>query len=99
MTRLTFISLLVVTAMVSTATAQGGISSCCQKISNTQVHRDLLKSYYVQQPPSCPLTAVVFTTVSGKRICSTTLKLWTQTSMAYLDGKNWHRIHNNTQRK
>lgn len=38
---------------------QGGISSCCPKISTTQVHRDLLKSYYEQHRPSCPIHAVV----------------------------------------
>ncbi|XP_030608788.1 monocyte chemotactic protein 1B-like [Archocentrus centrarchus] len=90
---LIFVSLVLLTHECS---AQGGISSCCQKISNTHVHRDLLTSYYVQQPPSCPLTAVVFTTVSGKRICSHPLKLWTQNSMAYLNGKNWHKKPQNT---
>uniref|UniRef100_A0AAX7U0K2 C-C motif chemokine n=2 Tax=Astatotilapia calliptera TaxID=8154 RepID=A0AAX7U0K2_ASTCA len=88
---LTIISLLLVAIMVSTAAAQGGISSCCQRTSNTQIHRDLLKSYYIQQPPSCSIPAVVFTTISGRRICSDSLKTWTQTSMAYLDGKNWQK--------
>lgn len=29
-----------------------------------------------------------FTTVCGRRICSDTMRLWTQMSMAYLDGKS-----------
>ncbi|XP_005721588.1 eotaxin-like [Pundamilia nyererei] len=86
---LTVILLLLVAIMVSTAAVQGGISSCCQRTSNTQIHRDLLKSYYIQQPPSCSIPAVVFTTISGRRICSDSSNTWTQTSMAYLDGKDW----------
>ncbi|XP_006786755.2 eotaxin-like [Neolamprologus brichardi] len=95
---LTIISLLLVAIMVSTAAAQGGISSCCQRTSNTQIHRDLLKRYYIQQPPSCSISAVVFTTISGRRICSDSSKTWTQTSMAYLDGKDWQK-RNNTAKK
>uniref|UniRef100_A0A8C4HMV0 Chemokine interleukin-8-like domain-containing protein n=1 Tax=Dicentrarchus labrax TaxID=13489 RepID=A0A8C4HMV0_DICLA len=89
MTSLTFVFLLLATMMVSTASAQGGIGNCCRSISNTQVHRDLLKNYYTQNRSSCPIRAVVFTTLKGKRICSDPTKRWTQTSMAYLDGKNW----------
>ncbi|CAI5641525.1 unnamed protein product [Oreochromis niloticus] len=77
---------------------QDGISSCCQRTSNTQIHRDLLKSYYIQQPPLCSIPAVVFTTISGRRICSDSTKTWTQTSMAYLDGKNWQK-QNSTSKK
>ncbi|XP_044074266.1 monocyte chemotactic protein 1B-like [Siniperca chuatsi] len=88
MTSLIFVSLLL-TIMVSTASAQGGIGSCCRILSTTQIHRDRLKSYYKQHKPSCPIDAVVFTTLHNKRICSDPYKLWSQTSMAYLDGKNW----------
>ncbi|XP_045907254.1 eotaxin-like [Micropterus dolomieu] len=89
MTSLTFVSLLLLTIMVYTASAQGGIGSCCRQITTTQIHRDRLKSYYKQYKPSCPLEAVVFTTVQGKRLCSDPGKVWTKTSMAYIDGKNW----------
>ncbi|XP_062285445.1 monocyte chemotactic protein 1B-like [Scomber scombrus] len=88
MTSLTFVSLFLL-AIVSTASAQGGIASCCRTVSNTQIHREQLKSYYVQHKTSCPLHAVVFTTMRGKRICSDPEKVWTSTSMAFLDGKNW----------
>ncbi|XP_042354452.1 monocyte chemotactic protein 1B-like [Plectropomus leopardus] len=90
-----FVSLLLVTIMVSTASAQGGIASCCRRLSDTQIHRDNLKSYYEQHKPPCPLHAVVFYTLQDKRICADPIKLWTQTSMAYLDGKNWHLQHAN----
>lgn len=38
---------------------KGGIGSCCRKVTETQISRDLLKSYYVQRTPSCPIVAVV----------------------------------------
>lgn len=61
----------------------------------------------------CTFFAVIlnrFTTLKGKRICSGPGKVWTQTSMAYLDGKNrqiqhanchhhWHNIHLHTKRQ
>ncbi|XP_074544735.1 monocyte chemotactic protein 1B-like [Halichoeres trimaculatus] len=79
--------LFLVTIVVSTASGQGEIGRCCRSLTTTQVHRDRLKSYYIQY--RCPLRAVVFTTVYGKRICSSPSRVWTKTSMAYLDGKNW----------
>uniref|UniRef100_A0A3Q1GWV5 C-C motif chemokine n=1 Tax=Acanthochromis polyacanthus TaxID=80966 RepID=A0A3Q1GWV5_9TELE len=91
MTSLSFISLFLLTVMVSTASAQGGIGNCCRKFSDKQIHRDLLKEYYIEDSASCPLHAVVFTRMRGSRICSDPTLLWTQTSMAYLDGKNWQK--------
>uniref|UniRef100_A0A8D0D839 C-C motif chemokine n=2 Tax=Sander lucioperca TaxID=283035 RepID=A0A8D0D839_SANLU len=93
MTSLTFVSLLLVTMMVSTASAQGGIGSCCRHLTNTQIHRENLRSYYKQSKSSCPINAVVFTTLRNIRICSNPERMWTQTSMAYLDGKNWQIQH------
>ncbi|KAM6919832.1 monocyte chemotactic protein 1B-like [Lycodopsis pacificus] len=93
MASLSFLSLLLVTIMVSTASAQGGIASCCLKLSRTQVHREQLKSYYKQFKPSCPVHAVIFKTVKEKRICSDPENVWTKTSMAYLDGKDWQIQH------
>uniref|UniRef100_A0A673ACB6 C-C motif chemokine n=1 Tax=Sphaeramia orbicularis TaxID=375764 RepID=A0A673ACB6_9TELE len=90
MAHLTLFSLLLVTILVSSVASQGGIASCCRTTSNTQIHRDRLKSYYIQYPPTCHLHAVVFTTVYNRRICADPDKLWTKTSMAYLDGKNWY---------
>ncbi|XP_023121377.2 monocyte chemotactic protein 1B-like [Amphiprion ocellaris] len=93
MTSLSFISLFLLTFMVSTASAQGGIGNCCRKLVDNQIHRDRLKEYYIEDSASCPLHAVVFTTMRGNRLCSDPVKLWTQTSMAYLDGKNWQKQH------
>ncbi|KAI3375052.1 hypothetical protein L3Q82_021573 [Scortum barcoo] len=97
MTSLAFVTLCIVAIMVSTTSAQGGIASCCRTVSNTNVHRDRLKSYYKQDKSACPIDAVVFYTVVGRRICSDPHKLWTMTSMAYLDGKNWQ-VQQMTQR-
>lgn len=61
----------------------------------------------------CTFFAVIlnrFTTLKGKRICAGPGKVWTKTSMAYLDGKNWqiqranshhhwHNIHLHTKRQ
>uniref|UniRef100_A0A668A8V6 Chemokine interleukin-8-like domain-containing protein n=1 Tax=Myripristis murdjan TaxID=586833 RepID=A0A668A8V6_9TELE len=75
MTSLTFLSLLLLTTVVSTISAQGGLSDCCHEIKNTTVHRDLLKTLHLL----------------GKRICADPKRLWTLTSKAYLDGKNYYR--------
>ncbi|XP_077955040.1 uncharacterized protein LOC120816336 [Gasterosteus aculeatus] len=87
MASLAFVSLLLVAIVVSTASAQGGLPSCCQKIRNTRIHRGCLKSYYKQLNPPCAKTAIVFITVKGKRICAAPENWWTKKSMAYLDRK------------
>ncbi|XP_014331459.2 C-C motif chemokine 2-like [Xiphophorus maculatus] len=89
MTSIPIISLVLVAVMVPTASAQGGISTCCMKFSGTKVHREMLRSYYQEDKSSCSLQAVVFTTVMGKRICASPFNMWTKTSMAFLDGKNF----------
>lgn len=91
MTSIPFILVLLITIMVPTASAQGGISDCCMKITGTKVPREYLKSYYKEDPSSCTQNAVVFTTFLGRRICASFHNLWTKTSMAYLDGKNWQK--------
>ncbi|XP_068427598.1 monocyte chemotactic protein 1B-like [Clinocottus analis] len=93
MTRLAFVPLLLVTIMVPAASAQGGIASCCREVSRTQILRFKLKSYYQQFTPACPIRAVVFKTLEGKRICSDPDSLWTKSSMAYLDGKKQKHDH------
>ncbi|XP_015241530.1 PREDICTED: monocyte chemotactic protein 1B-like isoform X2 [Cyprinodon variegatus] len=93
MRTISFILLLLVFVMVQRTLSQGGISTCCLKISGTKVHRDFLKSYYKEDSSSCTQNAVVFTTIKGKRICVNPSKVWTKTSMAYLDGKNWWQRH------
>uniref|UniRef100_A0A3Q2UN65 Chemokine interleukin-8-like domain-containing protein n=1 Tax=Fundulus heteroclitus TaxID=8078 RepID=A0A3Q2UN65_FUNHE len=90
MMRLTFILLLLGTLMLPTFSAQG-TSKCCLKYRSAKVHRSFLKSYYLQGSPSCAIPAVLFTTHAGKRLCTNPSSVWTKTSMAYLDGKNWQR--------
>nr|XP_057924388.1 eotaxin-like [Doryrhamphus excisus] len=93
MAAVNFVSLFLLAVMVSGALARGRLADCCRRIKHTQIHRDLLTKYYVQEPPSCSLRAVVFTTVQGKKICADPDKLWTRTSMAYLDEKRSHVPH------
>ncbi|XP_059201072.1 monocyte chemotactic protein 1B-like [Centropristis striata] len=88
MTRLAFLSFLLIAIMVPTASANGSVASCCLKLSTTNIHRDFLVVYYKQYKPSCPIHAVVFITLRGKRICADPGRVWTKTSMAYIDGKN-----------
>ncbi|XP_077412458.1 monocyte chemotactic protein 1B-like [Vanacampus margaritifer] len=99
MTALNLLSLFVLAVMVPGALAQGGIASCCRKISRTQIHQGLLTKYYIQRPPSCPLHVVVFITLQDKRICADPDKLWTKTSKAYLDGKKCRRQKLGKQKK
>ncbi|KAF6727606.1 C-C motif chemokine 2 [Oryzias melastigma] len=96
MSGVTFFSLVLVALLLSSVSAQGKISSCCLKATNTQVRRDFLKEYYVQRPPSCFKHVVVFTTIKNVRICANPKSIWTLTSMAFLDGKNWLQSQNTT---
>uniref|UniRef100_A0A665VZ37 Chemokine interleukin-8-like domain-containing protein n=1 Tax=Echeneis naucrates TaxID=173247 RepID=A0A665VZ37_ECHNA len=88
MTALTLVSFLFLTMMAWTTSAQGGIGSCCRHISNTTVRRENLRSYYIQQQPSCQLHAVVFTTKKGRRICADPSNSWTINSIDFLKEKN-----------
>uniref|UniRef100_A0A8C6LFA5 Chemokine interleukin-8-like domain-containing protein n=1 Tax=Nothobranchius furzeri TaxID=105023 RepID=A0A8C6LFA5_NOTFU len=85
MTGLPFIPVLLVAVLVPMASTHGGTSNCCLKIKNTRVNQDRLKSYYIQDTPSCTLKAVVFVTKKDKRICGSLRDRWTQKRMAYLD--------------
>uniref|UniRef100_A0A3Q2XSY7 Chemokine interleukin-8-like domain-containing protein n=1 Tax=Hippocampus comes TaxID=109280 RepID=A0A3Q2XSY7_HIPCM len=69
MTALNLVGLFMVAVMVPGALAQGGVASCCRKISDTQVHRDLLTKYYIQRPPSCALHAVKLQGKYFKQMC------------------------------
>uniref|UniRef100_A0A3B3UCP9 Chemokine interleukin-8-like domain-containing protein n=1 Tax=Poecilia latipinna TaxID=48699 RepID=A0A3B3UCP9_9TELE len=93
MTSIPLILLVLVAVMVPTASAQGGISTCCMKFTSTKVHRELLKSYYQEDKSSCRLQAIVFTTIMDKRICGSPFNLWTKTSMAFLDVNLGHALH------
>uniref|UniRef100_A0A3B5QDG0 Chemokine interleukin-8-like domain-containing protein n=1 Tax=Xiphophorus maculatus TaxID=8083 RepID=A0A3B5QDG0_XIPMA len=80
---------LLVTLMLPTFSAQGGTSKCCLKIDKAKVHRTFLRSHYEKNDPKlCSVPSVVFTTMTGKKLCADPSKIWTKTSMAYLDGKN-----------
>uniref|UniRef100_A0A3P9PAW0 Chemokine interleukin-8-like domain-containing protein n=1 Tax=Poecilia reticulata TaxID=8081 RepID=A0A3P9PAW0_POERE len=78
----------------------GGISKCCLKNIKTKVHRTLLRSYHEQNDPSlCSVPSVVFTTTKGKKLCANPSNIWTKTSMAYLDGKNWQQKQTTLKKK
>ncbi|XP_017277690.1 C-C motif chemokine 14-like [Kryptolebias marmoratus] len=105
MTGLTIILLLTVAVTVPTASAQGGLSNCCLKISTTKLRQHLdnnirqhpttsvqrLAYYYVQKPPTCNLHAVVFITKKGKTICGNPNDWRTKNMTAYLDERNLKR--------
>ncbi|XP_015241529.1 PREDICTED: C-C motif chemokine 4-like isoform X1 [Cyprinodon variegatus] len=92
MMSLNFLLLLVIFLVLPTFSAQA-IPKCCLQYSRTRFHRGSLKSYYIQDSSLCTQPAVIFTTIKGKRICVNPSKVWTKTSMAYLDGKNWWQRH------
>ncbi|XP_054888597.1 C-C motif chemokine 4-like [Poeciliopsis prolifica] len=99
MTSIPLISLVLVAMMVPTASAQGGISSCCLKYTGTKVHRESLRSYYQEDKSSCNPPAVVFTTIHSIRICASPFNMWTKTSMAFLDGKNYGQQQSRSKRQ
>uniref|UniRef100_A0A0E9WAU8 Chemokine interleukin-8-like domain-containing protein n=1 Tax=Anguilla anguilla TaxID=7936 RepID=A0A0E9WAU8_ANGAN len=47
--------------------SDGPVVSCCQKTSNTMLERAKIKSYYKQKKGLCPVDAVIFVTVKGKK--------------------------------
>ncbi|XP_030259339.1 monocyte chemotactic protein 1B-like [Sparus aurata] len=98
MSSLAFVSLLLVAIMASTVSSNGAVASCCLTTSNTQVRRENLIRYYVQVRPQCPMHAVVFTTITFKRICADPDRVWTKTSMAFIDGKNYSQQHRSHRR-
>ncbi|XP_059200456.1 monocyte chemotactic protein 1B-like [Centropristis striata] len=80
---------------VNISHASRGQASCCLKLSQTRIHRDYIKSYYKQYEGVCPITAVVFITIRGKRICSDPNSVWAKTTMVFLYGKDTKTKHAN----
>ncbi|XP_034744718.1 monocyte chemotactic protein 1B-like [Etheostoma cragini] len=64
-------SLLCFTTWMSMVHASiGPMAGCCYWRSNTEVSLDRIVGYTNQSKGLCPITAVVFQTKRGKRICS-----------------------------
>uniref|UniRef100_A0A3B5LIN8 Chemokine interleukin-8-like domain-containing protein n=1 Tax=Xiphophorus couchianus TaxID=32473 RepID=A0A3B5LIN8_9TELE len=102
MTSIPLISLVLVAVMVPTASAQGGISTCCTKLNGTKVHREMLRIRKIYSWVGlfyicfvfC-FFSVIFIIISTTHIfmdggiCASPFNMWTKTSMAFLDGKNF----------
>uniref|UniRef100_UPI003AAAB7E3 eotaxin-like n=1 Tax=Centroberyx gerrardi TaxID=166262 RepID=UPI003AAAB7E3 len=73
------------TWMSSVHTTNGPVSSCCLQWSNTKVRVHRILDYAIQSEGVCPITAVVFYTKSGKRICSDPSGNWTIKAMTKVD--------------
>ncbi|KAJ8394982.1 hypothetical protein AAFF_G00039330 [Aldrovandia affinis] len=67
--------------------SDGHVASCCLKTSTTTLPREKIKDYYNQKSGICPVDAVIFVTMKGKRICSDPANLWVNKTMKYVDGK------------
>ncbi|KAG7329760.1 hypothetical protein KOW79_005982 [Hemibagrus wyckioides] len=61
--------------------------SCCLKVCDTKVRKELLKSYSLQDKPLCPVKAVRFVIMTDITICSDPSSSWAINTMAYLDNK------------
>lgn len=79
--------LLNIYAMLVLTASDGPVVSCCQKTSNTMLERAKIKSYYKQKKGLCPVDAVIFVTVKGKKLCSDPTSAWVKKTMAYVNEK------------
>ncbi|XP_034039044.1 eotaxin-like [Thalassophryne amazonica] len=80
-------SLLCFTWMSSMDTAGIPAQSCCLHWSNKRVPLDKIKNYTIQTDSVCPITAVIFHTKRGNKICSSPGSTWTQEAMEKVDKK------------
>lgn len=71
----------------------GQVYTCCRKTYNNNVKVNRLASYYMQNTNMCPIKAVTFVTISGKKLCSDPTNDWAKLAMNHLDQKKKLRIH------
>ncbi|KAJ8011715.1 hypothetical protein DPEC_G00061120 [Dallia pectoralis] len=79
----------------TSAQASGPAPMCCTEFKGTRVASKLITDYYEQESPLCKIQAIIFVTVSGKRICSERSNPWAKRVMKCLDNKNKHRTLKN----
>ncbi|XP_047197970.1 lymphotactin-like isoform X2 [Hippoglossus stenolepis] len=61
------------------------VSGCCPLVSNTRVHIKRIKNYTIQSEGVCPVTAIVFETMLGTRICSDPESNWAKKAKVKVD--------------
>ncbi|XP_034469233.1 lymphotactin-like [Hippoglossus hippoglossus] len=61
------------------------VSGCCPLVSNTRVHIKRIKNYTIQSEGVCPVTAIVFETMLGTRICSDPESDWAKKAKVKVD--------------
>ncbi|XP_027004465.1 C-C motif chemokine 8-like [Tachysurus fulvidraco] len=61
--------------------------SCCLKLCDIKVRKELLKGYSLQDKPLCPVKAVRFVTNNDLTICLDPSTLWAVKTMAFLNNK------------
>ncbi|KAM7400859.1 hypothetical protein PAMA_005171 [Pampus argenteus] len=73
------------TWMTSVHTTNGPAPNCCIQWSNTRVQVERIMNYTIQAEGICPITAIVFLTKTGKRICSDPNTAWAQKAKNKVD--------------
>ncbi|KAM7379165.1 hypothetical protein PAMP_004735 [Pampus punctatissimus] len=83
---LVFATLLCFTTwMTFVHTTNGPAASCCIQWSDTRIPVERIMNYTIQDEVICPITAIVFLTKSGKRICSDPNNKWAQKAKNKVD--------------
>ncbi|XP_044074271.1 eotaxin-like [Siniperca chuatsi] len=63
----------------------GPLSSCCMQWSNTRVPVERIMDYTIQSEGVCPITAIIFQTKFGKRLCSDPNNKWAKKAILKVD--------------
>ncbi|XP_061093221.1 C-C motif chemokine 4-like [Conger conger] len=78
---------LAVLQLCPSSSYSGPVASCCLRTSETIVPRKNIIDYDIQKKGICPVEAVIFITVKGKRFCLNPTNTWVNKTMDYLNGK------------
>uniref|UniRef100_A0A8D2ZRB4 C-C motif chemokine n=1 Tax=Scophthalmus maximus TaxID=52904 RepID=A0A8D2ZRB4_SCOMX len=73
------------TWMNSVHTSQGPGYSCCLRWATTRIPLTQIRNYTIQSEVMCPITAVVFLTTRGKRICSDPNSKWAKRAIVAME--------------
>ncbi|XP_044074272.1 eotaxin-like [Siniperca chuatsi] len=63
----------------------GPVSSCCMQWSKTRVPVERIMDYTIQSEGVCPITAIIFQTKFGKRLCSDPNNKWAKKAILKVD--------------
>nr|ACQ58878.1 C-C motif chemokine 3 precursor [Anoplopoma fimbria] len=76
-----------VTWMSAVHATHAPVASCCLGRSDTKVHPKNILDYYYQDEGACKITAIVFLTKGGSRICSDPNSKWAKRVILKVDEK------------